>query len=178
MSEFIENPSRDVTVKAQSRSYSPRAPLPTPSFESIHSKPSLEQPRPAPVAHASDKGESRRFHPHSSPLMAFVDSSILLVLIDHLFVGNDHTGSRVLDFRHGGARLDLLAGVNLFLCALRFSYHRHSHQDAPDVPHYFKTFYSRRALRIFPLYYGFLSPFFFFTKPLHIRMALDGSTTI
>jgi peptidoglycan/LPS O-acetylase OafA/YrhL len=32
--------------------------------------------------------------------------------------------------------------------------------DAKDAPHYFRTFYGRRALRIFPLYYGFLAVYF------------------
>jgi len=32
--------------------------------------------------------------------------------------------------------------------------------DAKDAPRYFRTFYGRRALRIFPLYYGFLAAYF------------------
>ena len=35
---------------------------------------------------------------------------------------------------------------------------------AKGAPHFFATFYARRALRIFPLYYGFLL-FFFFVQP-------------
>lgn len=32
---------------------------------------------------------------------------------------------------------------------------------AKDTPHFFRTFYIRRALRIFPLYYAFLAAYFF-----------------
>ncbi|HKT09818.1 MAG TPA: acyltransferase, partial [Gemmatimonadaceae bacterium] len=32
--------------------------------------------------------------------------------------------------------------------------------DAKGAPHYYRTFYGRRALRIFPLYYGFLAVYF------------------
>ena len=39
--------------------------------------------------------------------------------------------------------------------------------DTLHVPHFFKTFYARRALRIFPLYYGVLILLLLLTRPLH-----------
>lgn len=165
VSEFIENPSRDVTVKAQSRSYSPRAPLPTPSFEPIQQT-SLEQPRPAPVPHPSDKENPGGFT-HIPALDGIRGLAILLVLIDHLFVGNDHTGSHILDFVME-VRGSTYCGVNLFFALSGFLITGILIKTL-DVPHYFKTFYSRRALRIFPLYYGFLFAILLLTKPLHIE---------
>jgi peptidoglycan/LPS O-acetylase OafA/YrhL len=38
--------------------------------------------------------------------------------------------------------------------------------DSRGEPGYFRTFYARRALRIFPLYYAFLLAFFFVVTPL------------
>jgi peptidoglycan/LPS O-acetylase OafA/YrhL len=40
--------------------------------------------------------------------------------------------------------------------------------DTLDQPHFFKTFYGRRALRIFPLYYGFLVLLLLLTHPFHL----------
>lgn len=38
--------------------------------------------------------------------------------------------------------------------------------DTRESPHYFRSFYMRRALRIFPLYYAFIAAFFFAVLPL------------
>src|SRR3974390_3143481 len=45
--------------------------------------------------------------------------------------------------------------------------------DANDKPHYFRNFYMRRLLRIFPLYYGVLALVFFVTPLIPL---LRGST--
>src|SRR3954465_7692198 len=39
--------------------------------------------------------------------------------------------------------------------------------DAKGSSHYFRNFYVRRVLRIFPLYYGFLFAFFILAPLLH-----------
>lgn len=36
-----------------------------------------------------------------------------------------------------------------------------------ECPHFFRTFYMRRTLRIFPLYFGFLAVHFF-VSPAHL----------
>jgi peptidoglycan/LPS O-acetylase OafA/YrhL len=43
--------------------------------------------------------------------------------------------------------------------------------DAKGAPHYYRTFYGRRALRIFPLYYGFLAAYFL----LVVRQGTTGN---
>lgn len=43
--------------------------------------------------------------------------------------------------------------------------------DSRSTPHYYKHFYARRALRILPLYYGFLAVLVVFVVPLVSRMA-------
>ena len=44
-----------------------------------------------------------------------------------------------------------------------------------ESPHFFKTFYVRRALRIFPLYYGFLVIFYFVLPALGAERSTIGS---
>lgn len=38
--------------------------------------------------------------------------------------------------------------------------------SAKESPHFFRSFYARRTLRIFPLYFGFLAIYFFLVRPL------------
>jgi len=43
--------------------------------------------------------------------------------------------------------------------------------DSKDRPHFFRTFYVRRVLRIFPLFYGFFLLVFLLTPALHLHYA-------
>lgn len=81
--------------------------------------------------------------------------AILLVLMDHLFWSNSNPA--------GGRAIQLLArvrsagwvGVDLFFVLSGFLITGILY-DTLGQEHFFRNFYARRSLRIFPLYYGFL----------------------
>ena len=93
-------------------------------------------------------------HRHLPALDGVRGLAILLVLVSHLMLFNDRTGSRL------GDSLSALrgvgwAGVDLFFVLSGFLITGILYDTLND-PHYFRSFYMRRFLRIFPLYYGFL----------------------
>lgn len=96
-------------------------------------------------------GPSRR---HVPALDGVRGLAILLVLVSHLMLFNDKTGSR---FGDSLAALRGLGwtGVDLFFVLSGFLITGILYDTLHD-PHYFRSFYMRRFLRIFPLYYGFL----------------------
>ncbi|MGC1784823.1 MAG: acyltransferase [Acidobacteriaceae bacterium] len=80
--------------------------------------------------------------------------AILLVLVSHLMLFNDKTGSRWGDSLSALRGLGW-TGVDLFFVLSGFLITGILYDTLHDS-HYFRSFYMRRFLRIFPLYYGFL----------------------
>ncbi|WP_348269247.1 acyltransferase [Edaphobacter paludis] len=71
-----------------------------------------------------------------------------------------------LRFPHA-VRASSYVGVNLFFALSGFLI-TGILLDTLHISHFFKTFYARRVLRIFPLYYGVLLLMLLFTRPLHL----------
>lgn len=79
--------------------------------------------------------------------------AIILVLICHLFWSNSNpAGGPVVQFI-ARARAAGWVGVELFFVLSGFLITGILYDTLPD-PHFFRNFYARRVLRIFPLYYG------------------------
>jgi peptidoglycan/LPS O-acetylase OafA/YrhL len=110
---------------------------------------------PLPV-HPDHPGKSRR---HIPGLDGIRGLAILLVMLSHfLTVGGNMDPAHPGDpetvwhrFLHSG-----YLGVDLFFVLSGFLI-TGILIDAKNDPHYFRTFYIRRSLRIFPLYYGLLA---------------------
>lgn len=98
-----------------------------------------------------DAGPSRK---HLPALDGVRGMAILLVLVSHLMLFNDRTGSRLGDSLSALRGLGWV-GVDLFFVLSGFLITGILYDTLND-PHYFRSFYMRRFLRIFPLYYGFL----------------------
>lgn len=92
--------------------------------------------------------------------------AILLVLFDHLFWSNSASAHGVLAI-FAAVRDSSYAGVNLFFALSGFLISGIL-MDTLNAPHYFRNFYARRTLRIFPLYYGVLIVLLVLTRPLHL----------
>lgn len=82
--------------------------------------------------------------------------AILLVLVFHLFAGNDHPKSSELIVYLAQLRAACWVGVDLFFVLSGFLITGILY-DTQSGRHYFRNFYARRVLRIFPLYYGTLA---------------------
>lgn len=91
--------------------------------------------------------------------------AIILVLIFHLLASNPQTGSRIVNFIVGFRGMGW-AGVDLFFCLSGFLITGILF-DTLHTGHYFRNFYARRFLRIFPLYYGVLLVLFIVFHPIH-----------
>jgi len=104
---------------------------------------------------------------HVPALDGIRGTAIILVICSHLFSSNDHTGSRLWDAIRQIMGAGYI-GVCLFFVLSGFLI-TGILINTLNIPHYFKTFYVRRALRIFPLYYGYLIALLLLTRPLHFN---------
>lgn len=93
--------------------------------------------------------------------------AILLILYDHLFWSDPHSGNRFFDFL-SQIRTSSWIGVNLFFALSGFLITGILFNTL-HCRNYFKVFYARRVLRISPLYYGFLFLLLALTRPLHFQ---------
>jgi peptidoglycan/LPS O-acetylase OafA/YrhL len=103
--------------------------------------------------------------PHTPALDGIRGLAIILVMSLHLFVSNSNTGSRFFNTLNRIFASSYI-GVNLFFVLSGFLI-TGILLDTRHRPNFFKTFYARRALRIFPVYYGVFVLLFLLTRPLH-----------
>jgi peptidoglycan/LPS O-acetylase OafA/YrhL len=127
----------------------------------------MSSPTVMPTQNASFEADSAGGLRHIKALDGLRGLAILLILFDHLFWSNTHTGNRVFDLINA-IRSSSWVGVNLFFALSGFLITGILFETLGDS-NYFKTFYARRTLRIFPVYYGFLLFIFILTKPLHLQ---------
>lgn len=113
-----------------------------------------------------DRDENPGGFVHKPALDGVRGLAILLVLYDHLFWSNSAAAHGILAV-FAAVRDSSYAGVNLFFALSGFLISGIL-IDTLKTPHYFRNFYARRTLRIFPLYYGVLLLLLLLTRPLHL----------
>ncbi len=119
------------------------------------------------ISHTNPRNDGRpsKFR-HVPALDGIRGLAILLVLFHHLMWSNDKTGSGILNF-FTALRGAAWVGVDLFFVLSGFLITGILF-DSLGSSGYFKNFYARRFLRIFPLYYGVLFVLLALTRPLHL----------
>ncbi len=118
------------------------------------------------MAERTYSGEAGPYSHHIPSLDGLRGLAVLAVMCSHLFPGTTTSG---LLLRSLGASLEFgAAGVDLFFVLSGFLITGILF-DSLSESRYFRKFYARRALRIFPLYYGVLIVFFILTPWLGIR---------
>ena len=124
--------------------------------------PTLPSTPPAFVDHENPGGFR-----HIPALDGIRGLAILLVLGDHLLWSNYTNPSALLNILID-VRRSLWIGVTLFFALSGFLI-TGILWDTLHHPNFFRNFYARRALRIFPLYYGVLFLLLALTRPLHLQ---------
>lgn len=122
----------------------------------------LSEPQaPKPYVDATSPGGFK----HIPALDGIRGLAILMVLGDHLLWANNQTGSAIFNAL-ASVRESLWIGVNLFFALSGFLI-TGILWDTLHKPNFFRNFYARRTLRIFPLYYGVLLTLLALTPVLH-----------
>jgi peptidoglycan/LPS O-acetylase OafA/YrhL len=109
---------------------------------------------------------------HLLPLDGVRGLAILMVMGSHAFESNYEKSSRTIGWI-GGILHYGYAGVDLFFVLSGFLITGILYDSLKDGG-YFRKFYARRVLRIFPLYYGVLVVCFLLTRPLHLHWGAMG----
>lgn len=122
-----------------------------------------EPPAPKPYVDATNPGGFK----HIPALDGIRGLAILMVLGDHLLWANNQTGSVIFNTLTY-VRESLWIGVNLFFALSGFLI-TGILWDTLHKPNFFRNFYARRTLRIFPLYYGVLLTLLALTPVLHFQ---------
>jgi peptidoglycan/LPS O-acetylase OafA/YrhL len=103
---------------------------------------------------------------HNFALDGIRGLAILMVLGCHLIYINSNIQTPIYSLARG-VKDSLFCGVDIFFALSGFLITRILIETVNDT-HFFRSFYARRALRIFPLYYGVLLVLFACTPLLHI----------
>lgn len=120
---------------------------------------------PSPVSAAVPRDSLK----HIDSLDGVRGIAITLVFIFHILASNSQTGSRLLNFVVGLRNVGWV-GVDLFFSLSGFLITGILF-DTLQSGHYFKNFYARRFLRIFPLYYGVILLLYVILHPIHFAQS-------
>ncbi|HEY7898160.1 MAG TPA: acyltransferase, partial [Gemmatimonadaceae bacterium] len=112
---------------------------------------------------------------HFAPLDGLRGIAILLVLIHHF--GAVMTPASHVDYLFLHVTGWAWVGVDLFFVLSGFLI-TGILLESIDDPRYYRTFYARRALRVFPLYYAFLLALSFIILPLIRLLAAHGVVSV
>jgi peptidoglycan/LPS O-acetylase OafA/YrhL len=105
---------------------------------------------------------------HLKPLDGVRGLAVLMVVFSHAFESDYGSAKSVVVRLLGQIFYFGFFGVDLFFVLSGFLISGILY-DSLDDPGYFRKFYARRALRIFPLYYGLLGLLFALTPILHLQ---------
>ena len=110
---------------------------------------------PLPVGHETRPPDESTTGKHILALDGFRGLALVLVFTLHFFWGNFYSGKNPLIWLGATIRNMGWVGVDLFFVLSGFLITGILY-DTLGSPHYFRNFYARRALRILPVYFGYI----------------------